>query len=143
MCRSDVAKYFVSGLDTFNCHAGPLDGYRNKASCTVEELQGHFDDEKSIRMSKMVWDTLEKDPLFTTTEDERSREMLLDDYRRLSHLKAKKLCQYQFVTVEKLLESPLSGSTFQNTIGMYNWDCITRYLLHLTVSVIYFEVSQS
>jgi len=116
-----------------NFKAGPLDGYRNKASCTVEELQSHFDDEKSMEMRKNVWDTLEKDPLFTTTEDERSGEMLLDDYRRLSHLRAKKLCQYQFVTVEKFLESPLSGSALHNAVGMYNWDCITRYLLHLTM----------
>ena len=123
-----------------NFKAGPLDGYRNKASCTVEELQSHFDDEKSMEMRKNVWDTLEKDPLFTTTEDERSGEMLLDDYRRLSHLRAKKLCQYQFVTVEKFLESPLSGSALHNAVGMYNWDCITRYLLHLTVSIIYIEV---
>ena len=125
-----------------NFKAGPLDRYRNRASCTVEELQSHFDDEKSIEMSKMIWDTLAKDPLFKTTEDERSGEMLLDDYRRLSHLRAKKICQYQFVTVEKLLECPLSGSAFQNAVGMYNWDCITRYLIHLTVSISYLEVSR-
>ena len=114
--------------------AGPLDRYRNKASCTIEDLQSHFDDEKSAEMRKKIWETLEKDPLFETTEDEISGEISLDDYRRLSHLRAKKICQHQFVTIENFLEFPLTGSALHNAVGMFNWDCVTRYLLHLTVS---------
>ena len=114
--------------------AGPLDRYRNTSSCTIEDLQNHFDDKKSIEMRKRIWYTLEKDPLFQTTEDEVTGEISLDDYRKLSHLRAKKLCQYQFVAIDKFLENPIIGSALHNAVGMFNWDCITRYLLHLTVS---------
>ena len=114
--------------------AGPLDAYRNAASCSIQDLQSHFDDEKCIAMRKRIYETLEKDPLFKTTEEEVTGEMSLDAYRRLSHLRAKRLCQYQFVNIENFFEYPLVGSVLHNAVGMFNWDCITRYLLHLTVS---------
>ena len=121
--------------------AGPLDRYRNKASCSVEDLQNHFDDEKSIAMRNRIWNTLERDPLFSTTEDEISGEMSLDEYRKLSHLRAKKICEHQFVTIENFMQHPLVGSALHNAVGMFNWDCITRYLLHLTVSIFFLSLS--
>lgn len=113
---------------------GPLDSYRNKASCTIDDLQSHFDEKECIEMRNRIWKTLEKDPLFKVTEEEASGELSLDEYRRLTHLRSKRICQYQFVTIENYMQYPLVGSVLNNAIGMFNWDCITRYLIHLTVS---------
>ena len=111
----------------------PLDSYRCQASCTVKELQRHFDDEKCLEMRRKIWNTLEKDPLFQTTEAEITEQMDLDECRRLAHMRAKRICEYQFVDLETFLEYPLVGAALQSSIGMFNRDCLTSYLIHLTV----------
>ena len=112
---------------------GPLDEYRKQSSFGISDIQSHFDDEQCSALRSKIWETLEKDPLFKSSDEEISGEMELDKYRHLTHLRAKKICQHQFVTIDMMLENPLVGSVINNAVGMFNWDCITRYLLHLTV----------
>ncbi len=113
----------------------PLDAYRRQAKFTVEQIQDHFDDKQCIEMRNKIWNTLQNDPLFSSTEEELTGQMPLDKQRHLAHLRAKKLCDYQFVTIEDMLDNPLVGSVLNNAVGMFDWNCITRYLLHLTVCI--------
>ena len=114
--------------------AHPLDAYRKQASFTVEAIQNFYDDQQCRELRTRIWSTLEKDPLFRATEEEVSGEMPLDAYRHLMHLRAKKVCQHQFITAELVIANPMIGQVLNNSIGMFNWDCILRYLIHLTVS---------
>ena len=118
----------------------PLDEYRKQSSFGISDIQSHFDDEQCLSLQRKIWETLEKDPLFKSSDEEISGEMELDKYRHLTHLRAKRICQHQFVTIDMMLQNPLFGSVFNNAVGMFNWDCITRYVLHLTVRSVLFII---
>eukprot|EP00794_Sanderia_malayensis_P014290 gene14290-15777_t len=111
-----------------------LDVYRKQASITIEDIQDHFDDKQCIAMRNKIWSTLENDPLFNSrSEEEVTGQLSLDEVRHLSQLRARKLCQYEFVKADDMIQNPLVGAVLNNSIAMYDWDCVTKYLLHLTM----------
>ena len=135
-----VNKCLIENADACN-GVSNLNLYRNKASFFKKELQEFVDDVECVRFREVIYNTLEKDPLFHLRDEEITGEMSLDEYRMLTHQRAKRLVEYEFLTEELVINNPLLGPTFNNAVGMLNWCCVTRYLLHWTVSAAFSHFS--
>lgn len=80
-----------------------------------------------------IFSALENDPLFARVPGE---ELPLEKYRELTFLRCRKLFEYDFLTLEEILEKPLKVVILISCLGMYDWSLGTKYLLNYQVGAI-------
>ena len=85
----------------------PLDAYRSKGKFTKEDVQNYFEDKECLKFQKKMWQTMEKDPLFRPSKKEIVGELSMEEYRHITHLRAKKYADYKFYNLEDMLKHPL------------------------------------
>ncbi|XP_025025056.1 peroxisomal acyl-coenzyme A oxidase 3 isoform X2 [Python bivittatus] len=109
---------------------GPLCAYRKKASFRWKELALFIEEEDLIRFKHKIFSALENDPLFARVPGE---ELSLEKYRELTFLRCRKLFEYDFLSLEEILEKPLKVVVLISCLGMYDWSLGTKYLLNSQV----------
>lgn len=77
-------------------HAGPLNDYRKKASFDWKMLRIYFESEEGLRIKSLIWDRLEKDPLFRKPPVTPS----VDDQKKLAAMRMKRVAELGFLTNE-------------------------------------------
>ncbi|XP_070614214.1 peroxisomal acyl-coenzyme A oxidase 3 isoform X2 [Erythrolamprus reginae] len=109
---------------------GPLSAYREKASFGWREMALFVEEEALLRFKHAIFSALENDPLFARVPGE---ELSLERYRELTFLRCRKLFEYDFLTLEEILEKPLKVVVLISCLGMYDWSLGTKYLLNSQV----------
>ncbi len=112
----------------------PLDAYRSQEKFSKEDIQNSFEDEECLKFQNEMWQTLEKDPLFRPTEKEITGQLSMEEYRHITHLRAKKYAGYKFYTFDKIMEHPLIPSYTDIQSGNMAWEIGGRTALNSNVS---------
>ncbi|KAM6960287.1 peroxisomal acyl-coenzyme A oxidase 3 [Tautogolabrus adspersus] len=107
--------------------SGPLDVYRKKASFNWKEMLLFIDGEEIIAYKKLVFQTLENDPLFARQPGE---DIPLEKLRELVFLRVKKLFSYDLLPDEDAMANPWKASVLSNCLGMYDWAFNAKYFLN-------------
>lgn len=82
-------------------------------------------------MQKTIFSALENDPLFAPP---RGGDLPMEKYRELNFLRLKRVLEYDFLSMTKMLESPLKALALMSCLGMYDWSLAVKILLHTVVS---------
>uniref|UniRef100_A0A0B6ZWH1 Acyl-coenzyme A oxidase n=1 Tax=Arion vulgaris TaxID=1028688 RepID=A0A0B6ZWH1_9EUPU len=107
-------------------HPGPLDVYRKNASFDWKQMALFLDGVDILKFKYKIFQTLEKDPVFSrgfhtpTLEQQRK-----DTFRRVNRLRALDL-----LTDEELFENPLRYKAYTEALGMYEWTVSTKVNLN-------------
>ena len=80
-----------------------------------------------------VWSTLEKDALFSRGFGTPS----LEDQRKLSFQRVRRLYEYNFLPDEELFQNPLRHQVLTNCIGSFDWTVAAKMSLNSEVFHIY------
>ncbi|XP_062964227.1 peroxisomal acyl-coenzyme A oxidase 3 isoform X1 [Cynocephalus volans] len=107
---------------------GPLQAYRARASFSWKELLLFLEGEDMLRFKKAIFTALENDPLFARSH---GADLSMEKYRELNFLRCKRIFEYDFLTAEEMLKSPLKVSVLIHCLGMYDWSLAAKYLLHI------------
>ena len=83
----------------------PLQEWRDRATFDVAALRNLLYTEEVVEFKNQVWDTLAKDPLFSSPNG----ELTLNETRELSFKRLKRFIEYQFLSDESIIECPLKG----------------------------------
>jgi len=111
--------------------AGPLDSYRKRASFDWFQMKVFIDGgEDVIRFKHNVWKTMEEDPLFNRANDSK---LSIDERRRLTMKRCKRVLEYNFLTDNEVLARPLLVQVFNDLLGTLDWSISTKYLLNRSV----------
>ena len=57
----------------------------------------------------------------------------MEENRRLTFLRVKRLFEYDFLPEDELFQDPLKGKEFLEIIGMYDWSVSMKYQLDVQV----------
>ncbi|PVD31700.1 hypothetical protein C0Q70_07118 [Pomacea canaliculata] len=106
--------------------AGPLDQYRSKASFSWKTMRLFLDGEDIIRYKDKVWTTLEQDPLFSRGYSTPP----IQELRRLSFLRVRRIFEYDFLPDEELFSNPLKHQVLTNCLGSYDWTVAAKLSLN-------------
>ena len=94
-----------------------LDEYRKRCTFNVRALTELIDGGREVREFKeSVWETLRKDPLFSRSPQQ---DLTLDEERKITFERAKRLREYQFITNEELMACPYKIRALYDAIGCY------------------------
>ena len=108
--------------------SGPLDEWRRQASFNYREMRSFVEGgDEFVEYKQQIWRTLEKDPLFDKTND---RKLSMDENRRLTMKRLKRLYEYEFLTQEEFFESPMKSKAYNNAIGAYDWSLSAKQSLN-------------
>lgn len=77
-------------------HPGPLNEYRKKAKFDWKILRIHFEGEAGLREKYLIWDRLEKDPLFHKPLITPSADV----QKKLAAMRMKRVAELGFLTDE-------------------------------------------
>ena len=108
----------------------PLAVYRQSASFSVDAMRNLLYGEDCNRFKHCIWRTLASDPLFRSP----ATELTLDEKRKLTFQRVKRLVEYNFATPEDLLENPARDQVFTMALCAYDPALLTSYRLHFLVS---------
>ncbi|XP_006004849.1 peroxisomal acyl-coenzyme A oxidase 3 isoform X2 [Latimeria chalumnae] len=108
--------------------SGPLDTYRKKASFNWKEMVLFLDGEDIIKLKKKVFSALENDPLFARQCGD---DLSMEKKRELTFFRCKRLFEYQFVTLNEVMENPIWSLTVADCLGMYDWSLLAKYSLNI------------
>ena len=114
-----------------NARMNSLDIYRRKATFDVEALRNLLFEEELLQFKYQIWETLAKDPLFATPR----KELSLDEKRKLSFERFKRINEYNFLPEEEFLASPLKKLAFYMAISLFDKSVLLLFLLHHDVSL--------
>lgn len=108
---------------------GPLDSYRKTASFDWRRFKVILEGgEDLIRFKYYVWSTFEKDPVFSQRPwDELTRQ----DERKLTFLRLKRLFEYNFVTEEDMISSPMLIPAYIECLAQYDMSLAAKKFLSL------------
>ena len=104
----------------------PLDVYRCKASFSVVDLRNLLDGEELVEFRENVWATMAQDPLFAPPREELS----LDQKRRLTFARMKKMYEYDFLPEDEFLESPMKFMMLCLTMWAIDGSLLPMYLVN-------------
>lgn len=76
--------------------SGPLCEYRKRANFDWKKLRILFDGETSLRIKYMVWNRLEKDPLFRHS----AVTLPVDEQKKLAAMQMKRVAEHKFLPEE-------------------------------------------
>ncbi|XP_057357983.1 peroxisomal acyl-coenzyme A oxidase 3 isoform X5 [Manis pentadactyla] len=105
---------------------GPLCAFRARASFSWRQLALFLESESELRLKKAIFSTLENDPLFARPC---GGDLSMEKYRELSFLRYRRIFEYDFLSMQNMLTSPLQMSTFISCLGMYDWSLATKFFL--------------
>lgn len=109
---------------------GPLSVYREKASFNWRELALFLDGEEIIQFRNKIFSALESDPVFAQHS---GKDLSLEQYRELTFLQCKRVFEYDFLTMDEMMEQPLKIRVLINCLGMYDWSLGAKYMLNTQV----------
>ncbi|XP_006893728.1 PREDICTED: peroxisomal acyl-coenzyme A oxidase 3 [Elephantulus edwardii] len=109
---------------------GPLQAFRARASFSWKELVLYLEGEEMVRFKRFVFSVLENDPLFTQL---READLPLDEYRKLTFLRFKRIFEYGFFDLQDMVQRPHKIWTLINCLGMYDWSLCNKLCLHSLV----------
>lgn len=107
-------------------NSGPLDIYRKRATFNWKKMRFFLDGEDVIRFKNKVWSALENDPLFSRGFGTQS----LEDQRKLSFQRVKRIYEYDFLPDEELYQNPIKHQVLTNCIGSYDWTIAAKMSLN-------------
>lgn len=108
-----------------------LDEYRKRCTFNVRALTVLIDGGQELRdFKESVWETLRKDPLFSRSPQE---DLTLDEQRKITFKRVKRLQEYAFVTDEELMTSPAKARAFNDAINSYCTSLLVVNTLHTQV----------
>ena len=81
-------------------------------------------------LKESVWETLRKDPLFSRSPQQDST---LEEQRKVTFKRVKRLQEYGFVTEEELMASPNKTRAFNDAIMCYSPNLLVVTTLHKQV----------
>ena len=94
-----------------------LDEYRKRCTFDVRALTELIDGGRELREFKeSVWETLRKDPLFSRSPQQ---VLMLEEQRKITFNRAKRLQEYAFVTDEELMACPNKLRAFIDAMTCY------------------------
>ncbi|KAK7474378.1 hypothetical protein BaRGS_00034426 [Batillaria attramentaria] len=105
---------------------GPLDTYRKRATFDWKKMRLFLDGEDILQFKYKIWNTLEKDPLFSRGYGTPS----LEEARKLSFQRARRVYEYDFLPDDELFGNPLKHQIFTNCIGCYDWTVSAKLALN-------------
>lgn len=108
--------------------AGPLDLYRSKASFNWKEMKLHLEGEEGIKYKYLIWNTMEKDPLFHRG----SLPYTLEEYREVTHKRVKRLIEYDLESTERMTNVD-TFIAYSEALGMYDWALGAKVNLNKTL----------
>jgi acyl-CoA oxidase len=76
--------------------SGPLSEYRNRANFDWKKLRIFFEGENALRIKYMVWNRLEKDPLFRHSPV----TLPVDEQKKLAAIQVKRVGEHKFLPEE-------------------------------------------
>ncbi|XP_064619256.1 peroxisomal acyl-coenzyme A oxidase 3-like [Lineus longissimus] len=121
--QEEVAKSAEEILADFP--PGPLDVYRERASFSWKSMAEYIDGRDILNFKYTIWRTLEKDPLFAHTYE----SLPIEKLREVTFRRAKRLFEYNFVTEDQAMASPLKAKHLTESLGMYDWSLAAKFLL--------------
>lgn len=80
-----------------------------------------------------IFSALENEPLFARVPGE---ELSLEKYRELTFLRCRKLFEYNFLTLEEIIEKPLKVVILISCLGMFDWSLGAKYVLNCQVGAV-------
>ena len=105
-----------------------LNEYRKRCTFNVKALTELIDGGKELREFKeSIWETLRKDPLFNKSPQQ---DLSLDEQRKITFRRLKRLQEYDFATSEDLLTSPVKARAFNDAINSYCTSLLVVSTLH-------------
>lgn len=75
---------------------GPLEDYRSKAKFNWKELRVFFEGEDALKTKYMIWNRLEKEPLFKKPPVTPS----VDDQKKLAAMRMRRVIELEFLSDE-------------------------------------------
>ncbi|XP_075400762.1 peroxisomal acyl-coenzyme A oxidase 3-like isoform X2 [Tenrec ecaudatus] len=109
---------------------GPLQAYRARASFSWRDLLLFLEGEELLRFKRTIFEALEGDPLFEKHGD---AALPLEEYRALTFLRCKRVCEFDFLSLADMIQAPLRVQTFLDCLGMYDWSLGTKYVLDMMI----------
>jgi hypothetical protein len=110
--------------------AGGLDYYRRKSTFDVSRMQDVIIGEDALSFMHMIWNTLEKDPLFNPQVTDYSS---LDEEREITHKRVKRLMEYDFLPLDESLVHPAHNFYFNIAVSMVDLNTLITYSLTCSV----------
>ena len=108
-----------------------LDEYRKKCTFNVRALTLLIDGGQEVReLKESLWETLRKDPLFSRSP---LQDLTLDEERKITFERCKRLQEYQFVTNEELMACPNKGKAYNDALCCYCSSLLLVNSLHKQV----------
>ncbi|XP_075401160.1 peroxisomal acyl-coenzyme A oxidase 3-like [Tenrec ecaudatus] len=109
---------------------GPLQAYRARASFSWRDLLLFLEGEELLRFKRTIFEALEGDPLFEKHGDS---ALPLEEYRALTFLRCKRVCEFDFLSLADMIQAPLRVQTFLDCLGMYDWSLGTKYIMDILI----------
>ena len=75
---------------------GPLDEYRQRAKFDWKKLRVYIEGEDNLKVKYMIWNRLEKDPLFKRT----LTTLPSDEQKRIAAMQVNRVAEKQFLPAE-------------------------------------------
>lgn len=108
---------------------GPLSEYRKQSKLNWKRLKVALEGEERIKFKFWIWDTLSRDPVF----DQSLVSPRMEDARRITFQKLRRLFQYNFVKPEDAYEHPYRLHVFDEALGAYDKGLSAKYDLDRVV----------
>ena len=75
---------------------GPLDEYRKRAKFDWKKLRVYIEGEDNLKIKYMIWNRLEKDPMFKRT----LKTLPSDELKRIAAMQVNRVADQQFLPTE-------------------------------------------
>ena len=109
-----------------------LQEWRKKSTFDVPALQNLLYTDEIVEFKNQVWDTLAKDPLFSDP----NKELTLNEKRELKFRRLKRLAEYEFMSYDLMMSSPLKMPAFIAALLPFDGGLIASHLVTLMVATI-------
>ena len=114
-------------------HPGPLQDYRNKATFDWKLLRIYFESEEKLKEKYLIWNQLEKDPLFKRPPV----TLPVDEQKKLAAMRMKRVSELGFLTDE------IKNSSYQKRVKyLYLYKQILQFQRKLYFSVEAYDESK-
>ncbi len=112
--------------------SNPLDDWRGQSRGNKQALQELLFGQEIIDYKTNIWDTLTSDPLF----GDHGNDLTLHEKRELTFHRLQKLCAFDFLPDEVILDNPRKFLAFNDAIQTIDGSLLPVYVLNTEVGVV-------
>jgi len=106
--------------------AGPLDRYRKQATFNWKTMAVFVDSEDILKYKYEIWRSLEADPVFAHPIGPET----LPEVRRRTYQQTRRLYEYNYLTMDEIMENPLRAKAFVDAVFAYDFSVMAKYMLN-------------